>query len=62
MARSVPESHPEVQEGLDLPSLDSRLGSIIEAVEAEAVPDALIEHALQLQARLDLHRQRRRPN
>ena len=47
---------------LDNPGLDARLASLLEAIEAEKVPERLLKLAEELQGELALRKQRRSPN
>lgn len=46
----------------DAPGLDARLASLLEAIEAEKVPERLLKLAEELQGELALRKQRRSPN
>ncbi|MCX5480153.1 hypothetical protein OSH08_14150 [Kaistia geumhonensis] len=43
-------------------AVDDRLGTLLEAIEGERVPERLLKLAEMLQNELSIRRQRRRPN
>jgi len=63
MASSIPKKSDLLPEkNADLPSLDTRLSTLLEAIETERTPDRLLSLAQELQQELFLRKQRRTPN
>ncbi|MBZ9936949.1 hypothetical protein LB518_11640 [Mesorhizobium sp. BR1-1-16] len=56
------DDEASTSEGSEPTTLEGRLGSLLDAIEGERVPDRLLKLAQALQDELHLRRQRRSPN
>ncbi len=62
MATMTPDEDEARMEPQQEAGVDDRLGTLLEAIEGERVPERLLKLAEMLQNELSLRRQRRRPN